>query len=290
MPGLTIGSLSGAVPDYYKQKKLAETKAGRALTNAEFERDWLEVGDGSSLSDTGTSVFDPVLCEVDYAWFSAPGDSVLDPFAGGSVRGVVAERMGRQYTGIELRQEQVDANREQGMAICDECPEWVCGDSADMDALLGDRVFDHILTCLPYGDLEVYSDDPRDISQMDADGFDAKYAEILRLAVSHLRQDRFATIVVGNYRDKRGMLRDLSGITVRAMEAAGASYYNDMILVTPAGSLPIRVGKQFVATRKVGRRHQYVLNFVKGDPKLAARRLGDVDLPDVDGDGDGSME
>lgn len=286
MAGLTIDSLSGRIPDYYLRKERAEATAGHELTNAEFERDWLEVGDRSTIEDTGTSVFDPVLCELDYAWFSAPGDEVLDPFAGGSVRGVVAERMGRRYTGIELRREQVEANVAQGRELCGECPEWICGDSSDMDALLGGRLFDHVLTCPPYGDLEVYSDDPRDISQMEPESFDAKYAEILRLAVSHLRRDRFATIVVGNYRDRRGMLRDLSGITVRAMEAAGASYYNDMILVTPAGSLPIRVGRQFQATRKVGRRHQYALNFVVGDPKLAAGRLGDVEIPEMDGEGD----
>lgn len=281
MAGLTISNLSGRVPDYYWQKQRAEERAGRALTRSEFERDWLEVGDGSSIKYTGTSVFDPVLCELDYAWFSAPGDSVFDPFAGGSVRGIVAERMGRRYTGIELRREQVDANRGQGMAICDECPEWVCGDSADMDALLGDRDFDHILTCPPYGDLERYSDDAADLSTMAPEDFDAAYSEILRLAVAHLRQDRFATIVVGDYRDRRGMLRDLAGITVRAMEAAGASLYNDMVMVTPVGSLAVRVPRQFRATRKVGRRHQYVLNFVKGDPRAAVERLGDVEVPDI---------
>jgi len=36
---------------------------------------------------------------------------VLDPFAGGSVRGIVASRLGYRYVGIELRQEQVEANR-----------------------------------------------------------------------------------------------------------------------------------------------------------------------------------
>ena len=282
MAGLTIGSLSGRVPDYYERKARAEAEAGRGLTNAEFEAGWLVAGNSSSIQDTGTSVFDPVLCELDYAWFSAPGDAILDPFAGGSVRGVVAERMGRRYTGIELRPEQVEANREQGRAICDECPEWVCGDSADMDALIGDREFDHVLTCPPYGDLEVYSDDPRDISRMDAESFDATYAEILRLTVAHLRRDRFATVVVGDYRDGRGMLRDLAGITVRAMEAAGASLYNDMVLVTQVGSLAVRVPRQFRAARKVGRRHQYVLNFVKGDPRAAVERLGDVEVPDVD--------
>ena len=36
---------------------------------------------------------------------------VLDPFAGGSVRGIVASQLGRGYLGIELAAEQVEANR-----------------------------------------------------------------------------------------------------------------------------------------------------------------------------------
>jgi len=252
------------------------------MSTAEYIATQYEGTDGDGgLSDTGTSVFSPCLCEMDYLWFTKEGDRILDPFAGGSVRGIVAERMGRKYTGIELRNEQVEANVIQGTDICDECPEWICGDSLHMDALVGERMFDHIFTCPPYGDLEVYSDDAADLSNMSHEEFDSTYAEILRIAASHLENNRFATIVVGNYRDGRGMLRDLNGITVRAMEDAGLRYYNDMVYVTPVGTLPIRVPRMFKASRKVGRTHQYVLNFVKGDPKKASERLGEVDIPDL---------
>jgi hypothetical protein len=49
----------------------------------------------------GASIFDPVLCELLYKWFCTNGGSVLDPFAGGSVRGVVGI-LGYPY-GIDLR-------------------------------------------------------------------------------------------------------------------------------------------------------------------------------------------
>ena len=51
---------------------------------------------------TGTSIFDPVLCELAYRWFCPPGGLVLDPFAGGSVRGIVAAKCGRRYIGIDV--------------------------------------------------------------------------------------------------------------------------------------------------------------------------------------------
>lgn len=160
-------------------------------------------------------------------------------------------------------------------------PCWICGDSMNIRELAPGE-YDFILTCPPYGDLEVYSDDPADISNMSDDDFDKTYSEILARTVSMLNDDRFACVVVGNYRDKKGYLRDLVGLTVRAMENAGARYYNDFVIVTPIGSLPIRAGKAFQASRKMGRTHQYALIFVKGDPKKAAERIGEVEVAEIE--------
>lgn len=234
------------------------------------------------MSDTGTSIFDPVLTETIISWFTAPGDAVIDPFAGGSVRGVVTCALDRRYVGVDLRKEQIEANVEQGEAIVPENqPVWICGDSLNIQALAPGE-YDFMLTCPPYGNLEVYSDDPADISNMPDEEFDKTYAQILANAVAMLRNDRFAAVVVGNYRDKKGFLRDLVGLTVRAMEKAGARYYNDFVIVTPIGSLPIRAGKAFQASRKMGRTHQYALVFCKGNPKKATKRLGEVAIPDLD--------
>lgn len=269
-------------PSFYTQKEKAEAKVGRKLTREEFLKDHYVPGGGqSSMAQTGTSVFDPALCEVNYLWFTKAGDHIIDPFAGGSVRGIVAVEMGRKYTGVDLRGEQINANRLNAEECCTgEKPAWICGDSKDICSLASGE-YDFIFTCPPYGDLEVYSDDPKDISNMSEDEFDDAYCEIIGDVVSMLKDDRFACVVVGNYRDKKGFLRDLVGLTVRAMENAGARYYNDFVFVTPAGSLPIRAGKSFLATRKMGRTHQYCLCFVKGDPKKATERIGDVEIPDM---------
>ena len=48
----------------------------------------------------------------------------------------------------------------------------------------------------------------------------------------------------------------------------GVGYYNDIILYTVIGSLPVRVTKQFEPYRKIGKVHQNILVFYKGDPKL----------------------
>ena len=220
-------------------------------------------------TDHGTSIFDPVLCEIAYRWFSPPAGVVLDPFAGGSVRGVVASRLGRAYVGHELREEQVEANRLQAADICSDDaqpPSWICGDSRRIDQTCADVEADFVFSCPPYADLEVYSDDPADLSALEYPDFRAAYFEIIRKACARLRQDRFACFVVGEVRGKGGAYYDFIGDTVQAFREAGLDYYNEAILITALGSLPIRVAKQFSQSRKLGKTHQNLLVFCKGDP------------------------
>jgi DNA modification methylase len=231
----------------------------------------------------GTSIFDPVVCEIAYRWFSPPGGTVLDPFAGGSVRGIVASRLGRQYVGIELRPEQVEANRAQLHLAGDPAPEWRQGDARETARLAADVSADLLFSCPPYWNLERYSDDPADLSTMGEEPFFAAQAEVIRQAVEQLRPDRFAVWVVGDVRDADGFYVNLPGRTVEAFEAAGARFYNDAVLVTACGSLPIRVGRQFVAARKLGRTHQNVLVFCKGDPKRATQACGEVEFGEISG-------
>ena len=227
---------------------------------------------------SGTSIFDPVLCELVYRWFCPPGGLVLDPFAGGSVRGIVASKLGRRYVGVDLRAEQIEANREQAGRICgDPMPTWHCGDSLGLAEVCGDVEADLVFTCPPYADLEVYSDDPQDISTMEYPAFLAAFRTIVGLACERLKPDRFACIVVGDIRDKAGNYRNFVGDTVKAFADAGLLLYNDAVLVTAVGSLPIRVGRQFAAGRKLGKTHQNILVFVKGDGKAATTAIGDVD-------------
>lgn len=226
---------------------------------------------------TTTSIFDPVLCELVYRWFCPAGGQVVDPFAGGSVRGVVAAQLGLRYWGCELRREQVEANRTQGAQLCGEPfvpPHWRQGDARV--ELSGAPEADLLFTCPPYGDLEIYSDDPRDLSGMEWEAFVDALREVVWQGMRRLRQDRFAAIVVGDVRDKAGHYRDLIGETVAAFSAAGGRYYNSAVLVTPVGTACVRATRQFNGGRKLVATHQNLLMFVKGDAKKAAAGCKDV--------------
>jgi ParB-like chromosome segregation protein Spo0J len=159
-----------------------------------------------------------------------------------------------------------------------ELPQWIEGDSRDLLQLCSEPA-DFIFSCPPYADLERYSDDPRDLSTLDDYAqFREAYSLIIANACKLLKADRFACFVVGEVRDKRGALRDFVGDTVQAFRDAGLKFYNDAILVTSLGSLPIRAARIFESGRKLGRTHQYVLIFIKGDPRKAVDACGDVEV------------
>ena len=226
----------------------------------------------------GTSIFDPVLCELAYRWFCPAGGQIVDPFAGGSVRGIVASMLGMHYWGSDLRSVQIDANRNQAATICTGGqPTWVCGDS--METVDSAPMADFVFSCPPYGDLEVYSDDPADLSGMEWHTFLAAYRRIILRTVGRMKDNTFACFVVGDFRDKKGFYRNFVSETIGAFELCGARLYNEAILATSVGSACMRVTKQFNASRKMAKTHQNVLVFCKGDPRKAASACVGGELP-----------
>jgi hypothetical protein len=249
-----------------------------------------------------------VLTELLYRWFGKRGGSVLDPFAGGATRGVVAEYLGLHYTGIEIRPGQVEANvlnalecqknarllQRVEMAV----PTWIVGDSFKLEDTLVEQVdsvgykgedypaprklYDFLIACPPYYDLEVYSCSNEDgSSKQTYEEFMVWYEEVFRQAVDRLAWNRFAGIIVGSIRghDALGEYRDFVEDTTRIFRKLGLSPYNKGILETAKGSLPVRVSSQFPEYRKWGFSHQEVLLFWKGDKdkKAIPAALGSLD-------------
>jgi len=244
------------------------------------------IGEAYGRKVQATSIFDPVLCEIVYRWFSISGAKVLDPFSGGSVRGIVAACLGRNYTGIDLSEEQLEANRAQFKTIKDKYTNvegdinWVHGDSTNSKELAPGE-YDLIFTCPPYYDLEVYSDKAEDISNLSTyKEFIEQFRLIVKNACDMLANNSFAVCVVGDVRNHKegGGYYNFVGDTVRAFMDAGLVYYNEAILVNVTGTLPVRISKQFNSGRKMGKQHQNVLVFYKGDPREIKNKFGEFNI------------
>lgn len=229
-------------------------------------------------NDNSVSIFDAALCEVIYNWYlPESGGSVLDPFAGGSVRGIVATELGHTYTGIDLSEKQIEANQLQSKK-----PNWIQGDSLDvLDSI--DESYDLIFTCPPYHDLEVYTDHPNDLSNMSYANFIKAYSSIIQKSYTKLKDNRFFVIVVSEIREltktgsyKIGAYKGFVSDTIKAAEDAGYAFYNDNILINSTHNAS-RVSKTyFKRNRKIPSIHQNILVFVKGNPDIAVEEFKDT--------------
>lgn len=217
------------------------------------------------------SIFDPALCEILYTWFVDKGGSILDPFSGGSVRGIVAHYLGWKYVGIDVRQSQITSNKIQGEKILekDNQPKWIFGDSNKiLDTMIDGKEanqlkeFDFVFSCPPYGNLEIYSDQPDDISTLDYPAFLEVYESIIAKSCKLLKQGALACFVVGEFRDKKGNYVGFVPDTIRAFTKCGMKYYNEAILLNAIGSASVRANTN-MKNKKLVKIHQNILVFKK---------------------------
>ena len=84
--------------DWQKRKKkwLEIIKSGEGRDAGLLGNGLKALGEKFSNTLNGTSIFDPVLTEVLLHWFSPKGGKIIDPFAGGSVRGIVSSFLGKR--------------------------------------------------------------------------------------------------------------------------------------------------------------------------------------------------
>jgi DNA modification methylase len=213
-----------------------------------------------------TSILDPVMCEILLSWFTEDGFNTFDPFAGDAVFGFVSAYKNRPFTGIELRKEQVEFNQDL-INLHELNGKYICDTSENIDNYIEDNSQDFIFSCPPYADLEIYSDLENDLSNMPYDKFFEVIKKILVKSVNKLKENRFFCIVIGEVRHKTtGVYLGIVPKIITMLTNAGLNYYNEMILQTPIGNLHMRAGMYMSNARKIGKQHQNILVFYKGNP------------------------
>jgi DNA modification methylase len=225
--------------------------------------------------NNGVSILDPVLAEIANRWFTPDNANTFDCFAGDTVFGYVSSYLGHNFTGIELRKEQADLNNQRCKGLK---AKYYCDDGRNVCNYLEPNSQDLLFSCPPYFDLEVYSDLENDASnQKDYISFIKILETAFTNAISCLKENRFAFIVVGDLRNKNGAYYNFPQTIKDIFLAAGCVLYNELVLVEPLGTLPQRVGR-YMGTRKIGKCHQNILVFYKGDIKEIKNNFNKIEI------------
>ena len=223
--------------------------------------------------NNGTSLLDPVMAEIVCRWFGFENCNTFDCFAGDTVFGYVSASLGNNFIGVELRKEQADLNNERTKDLA---ARYICDDGRNVGKYIEKESQDLFFSCPPYFDLEVYSDDPRDASnQSSYEDFLCILKTAFHNSIDCLKNERFAVVVVGDIRNKNGFYYDFVGDVKRIFFEKGVFLYNEAILVEQIGTLSHRVSNS-MKNRKLGKCHQNVLVFYKGNPKNIQKQFNPI--------------
>ena len=224
--------------------------------------------DKQNIRAKGVSVFDPVLSELSCKWFSPyNGGKIFDCFAGDCFKGLVFALCGYEFTGIELRQEQVDDNINCCKKFENLNLKYICDDGQNVDKYFQKQSQDLLFSCPPYYNLEVYSNLPNDASNQ------KEYCDFLKIldtayskSIEILKDNRFAVIVVGNIRDKQGFYYNFINDIINIFNKNGMFLLNELILKEPINARRFS-SRAYFKSRKILKIHQNILVFYKGNPK-----------------------
>jgi hypothetical protein len=234
----------------------------------------------NSILSKGVSLLDPVMAEIICCWFGQDKCKTFDCFAGDSVFGYVSSYIGNEFTGIEIRPEQCELNnkRVKGMSA-----KYINDDGQNVGKYIKKESQDLLFSCPPYFNLEKYSNLPNDASnQKNYDDFIAILNNAFSSAISCLKQDRFAVIVVGDIRDKQnGYYYDICGDIKNIFFKNGMKLYNEIILIETAASTALRAGR-YMDNRKVAKMHQNILVFYNGNTKNINKNFKKIEYASED--------
>ncbi|MDR1122043.1 MAG: ParB N-terminal domain-containing protein, partial [Dysgonamonadaceae bacterium] len=252
----------------YIYKRTAEHRKSLGIGFGEYLEKYVSEEDKkreeAKVLSHGVSILDPVLSEIICRWFCIENGKAFDCFAGDTVFGYVSAYLGHEFTGIELRQEQVDLNNEriEGLPA-----RYICDDGQNVAKHIEANSQDLLFSCPPYFDLEKYSKNARDASNQ------RTYADFLAIlksaftsALTCLKNDRFAVIVVGDVRDKKGFYYNFVDDVKRIFIENGAKLYTELILVEAGANASVKAITG-MKNRKVAKMHQNVLVFYRGNPQ-----------------------
>jgi DNA modification methylase len=190
------------------------------------------------------------------------GSTILDAFAGGPPRGLVASAMGYRYVGYEIREEQINENNRvlNNLGLLDGVT-YINSSGVYLDGAKPCS-FDMALTCPPYHDLEKYSDLPEDLSNLGSyEEFNQAMFDCAKAHRRVMKPGAFVCIVVGLFRNKKtGELRPFPEDTVVNFREVGFIYHQNIILSKNFASAAVRAANAWTG-KKLVPRHENLLVF-----------------------------
>lgn len=236
---------------------------GATRTNPKSEHGYKRTM-GRNKAGATTSIFPPATAIYILNLFCPPDSKVFDPFAGGGCRAVLAAMAGHQYTGVEIRDAEVESINTlcKKHGVADQVT-IIHGDARNKNGLPADE-FDFCYTCPPYWNLEQYEGGDSDLSMIDNyDEFTLEMAKVVAETKRVLKPGSLSCWVVGLHRKRNqgNVLAPLHHDIARLHVEQGFDFQEEILIYRNNPVALRRAGNFEKGKRLLIRQHEYCLIF-----------------------------
>lgn len=276
------GKLPMSVMEFNKSKELM---AYLEESDTPLEKVGYDVTSRTKLSGQKLrySIYNPDQMEFILKYYTTEGDLILDPFMGRATRSMMSLRNKRRYVGYDIDPQTVILNKqlvERNKFNPDNC-KCILGDGTALEEYKDDKdLFDHIITCPPYFDIEKYSGKDGDISFLSDDDFVGKIdqmfghlyrlikpsvydVEIIEDEDKNKRSDiHLVIITVGSKRAGKSGLKDMDYIFQNLAYKHGFVLYDKLITINRSQMATFTFRRNY-RKRFLNKNHETTLVFAK---------------------------
>lgn len=197
-------------------------------------------------------------------FYSNPGDTVFDPFAGHNSRMELTVRAGRHYVGCDLSTDFMTFNKGRAGELRAEFPKTkiVLHHTDSRKVLVRSESADFTLTSPPYWDIEYYGDEPEQLGKCPTyQEFLASLGEVMQENFRVLRPDTYAVWFINDFR-KDGVMHFYHIDVIRLGRKAGFVAH-DILVVDLGRSMRDCFTNRVLRDRTIPKRHEYGVVFRK---------------------------
>lgn len=219
------------------------------------------------------SEFNPTVAERIIAYWSQPGDLVVDPFAGRATRAIVTTELARNYIGYEIAPQTYNLTCDMIKFRDTHFPQNMFQGRGTWSIILGDGCLlqdikdqsaDLVFTCPPYHDLEKYEEVEGQLSSIkDYGEFLQRIQQCAHNINRVLKPEKFCAWVCGDWRNQsRGGFFAFHIDSINCFRQAGLSLW-DIIILHNNSPFAAKQAAKCEKQRYTSKIHEYLLIFKK---------------------------
>lgn len=270
---IKLNNIFGRVPDSVwpvkQEQKIDMSDRTQDKVSSGHRNDTLNIYDNSTRNKNvrwkgALSIFPISILNQLLDFYTVPGETFFDPFAGHNSRMEASFKKARHYIGYDVSKVFMEFNREVAGNLLKHNPNNISITLKEQDSRTiddEDNSVDFIFSSPPYWSLEWYGDEPEQLGKLSYEDFMKDMTDIYKHCYRILKPGKFCLINVNDFR-LDGKYYSYHTDTINALKEAGFTQY-DMIIMKYGNAMRKSFPNQILKEKLMPKIHEYIIVMYK---------------------------